>query len=169
MFHFIYDALDNALGLSLESHDLTWHQMALRALLTFIIILVIVRCAHKRFLGKATAFDVVLGILLGSIASRAITGNAPFFPALLSTAVLVVLHWLCAWISFRSPAFSRLVEGRPTLLARDGELLNEDMRRTDITREDLLEALRGNGIETPDKVKLAYLERNGKISSVSKD
>ena len=67
MFHVIYDALDTALGLSLESRDLTWHHMALRALLTFIIMLGIVRCAHKRFLGKATAFDVVLGILLGSI------------------------------------------------------------------------------------------------------
>ena len=100
MFHFIYDAPDSALGLSLESHDITWHQMALRALLTFIIILVIVRCAHKRFLGKATAFDVVLVILLGSIASRAITGNAPFFPALLSTSVLGALQWMCAWISF---------------------------------------------------------------------
>jgi hypothetical protein len=52
MFHVIYDALDTALGLTLESHDLVWHHMALRALLTFIIMLLIVRCGHKRVLSK---------------------------------------------------------------------------------------------------------------------
>jgi hypothetical protein len=36
----------------------------------------------KRFMGEATAFDMMLGVMVGSIVSRAITGNAPLGPAL---------------------------------------------------------------------------------------
>jgi hypothetical protein len=56
--------------------------MALRAVVVYVVTVIIVRLGKKRFMGKGTAFDVILGIMLGSIVSRAITGNAPFFPAL---------------------------------------------------------------------------------------
>jgi hypothetical protein len=57
-------------------------QMALRAVVVYVVTVIIVRLGKKRFMGQGTAFDVILGIMLGSIVSRAITGNAPFFPAL---------------------------------------------------------------------------------------
>ena len=47
-----------------------------------------VRFAKKRFIGQATAFDFILVIIIGSIASRAIYGTAPFFASLAGTFVL---------------------------------------------------------------------------------
>jgi uncharacterized membrane protein YcaP (DUF421 family) len=43
-------------------------------------------------MGKAPAFDMMLGIMVGSIVSRAITGNAPLVPTLAATATLIALH-----------------------------------------------------------------------------
>ena len=43
-------------------------------------------------MGEATAFDMMLGIMLGSIVSRAITSNAPLVPGLAATATLIALH-----------------------------------------------------------------------------
>jgi uncharacterized membrane protein YcaP (DUF421 family) len=99
--------------------------------------------------------------------SRAITGNAPSFPALAAGLVLVLLHWLFAAIAFRSHGFGTLVKGRERLLVRDGEVLWDEMRKSHVTAHDLGEALRQGG-KKPDvsRIREAHLERNGDISLV---
>ena len=159
-------ALNVLLGLSIESHDLGWQHMAARALVVYLVVLAITRSGHKRFLGKGTAFDVVVGILLGSIASRAITGNAAFVPTLVACAVLVWLHTLLAWSAYRFRTLARLFEGDAVELVRDGRNLTEAARRTKVTDEDLEEALLMRGVRSVDQVQLARLERSGKISVV---
>jgi uncharacterized membrane protein YcaP (DUF421 family) len=101
----IMDAVDVALGLGLESRDLIVLQMGLRAAVVFIVTILMVRLAKKRFMGRATAFDVILGIMIGSIVSRAVTGNAPFLPALVASAVLLVMHWLFSAIALHWHSF----------------------------------------------------------------
>src|SRR5215218_7578653 len=73
-------------GGELDSKDLGAAQMALRAAVVYAAMVVVVRLGKKRFMGQATAFDVILDIMLGSVASRAITGNAPLGPALAAAA-----------------------------------------------------------------------------------
>src|SRR5918911_3547035 len=94
-----------ALGLGQEAKEMTVGQMALRAAVVYVVTVAVVRLAKKRFMGRATAFDVILGIMLGSIVSRAVTGNAPFFPALAAGAVLVAMHWLFSSIALRWHGF----------------------------------------------------------------
>jgi uncharacterized membrane protein YcaP (DUF421 family) len=168
MFERFLSVADDVLGLSLESNALEWQHMALRALVVYLVVLAITRSGHKRFLGKGTAFDVLLGILLGSIASRAITGNAAFFPTLAACATLVWLHAVFAWSAYRSRMLARLFEGRSIDLVREGRKLQEDVRRTKVTDEDLEEALFTQGVARLDDVLLARLERSGKISVVER-
>jgi uncharacterized membrane protein YcaP (DUF421 family) len=169
VFQALSDVIGDLLGLGLESHELGWLHMLLRALTVYVIVLAIIRCGHKRFLGKATAFDVILGILLGSVASRAITGNAPFFPTLVACAVLVLLHRIFAAAAFRSPRFSKLVEGKTVALVRDGNTITGSLRHTDITEDDLGESLRMQGVKSVSNVELAQLERNGKVSVIERE
>ncbi len=163
-------AFSRALGLELEGKDLTTVQMALRAVIVFVLSIVMLKVGDKRFMGKSTAFDVFLGIVFGSTVSRAITGNAPFFPALVGGLVLVLLHWAFAAVAFRSHGFGKLVKGQERLLVRDGEILWDAMRKAHVTTRDLEEALRAEG-EEPDvgRVKAAHLERNGDISVIMKE
>ncbi|MEY2428222.1 MAG: hypothetical protein QOJ40_1107, partial [Verrucomicrobiota bacterium] len=70
------------LGLGLEPRDVTFLQMSLRAVIVFLISLITVRFAHKRFLSSMSAFDALLGFILASMLSRAINGSAPFFQTL---------------------------------------------------------------------------------------
>ena len=81
-----------ALGLGVEGKELGIGQMALRAVVVYVATVLTVRLGKKRFMGRSTAFDVILGIMLGSVVSRAITGNAPFVPALVAAAVLLAMH-----------------------------------------------------------------------------
>ena len=79
--------IDLVFGAGKEAWDLTAPQMAARAALIYAVALAIVRIGKKRFMGRATAFDVIVGIILGSIASRAVTGNAPMIPTMTATIV----------------------------------------------------------------------------------
>lgn len=170
MMEQVWDAFSRALGLEWEGRDLTMTHMALRAVVVFVLSIVMLKVGDKRFMGKSTALDVFLGIVFGSTVSRAITGNAPFFPALAGGLTLVLLHWLFAAVAFRSQGFGRLVKGRSNLLVRDGEILWDAMRKSHVTTHDLEEALRREG-EEPDvkRVKEAHLERNGDISILMRE
>lgn len=160
----IVQFIDRLMGLSLRSQQLGFGQIALRAALMYLLLLAIVRAGKKRFMGRATAFDVVLVIMVGSIAARALTGGAPYFPALLGIVVLVFVHWLFSLIGQRSPAFSKLIKGHSTLLVKDGRILSEPMADAHVSRDDLDEDLRQKGIGDLSRVKEARLERSGQLS-----
>ncbi|WP_046863475.1 DUF421 domain-containing protein [Microvirga massiliensis] len=154
------------LGAGLESRDITIVQMGLRAALVYLVTLLIVRMAKKRFMGRATAFDVILGIMLGSIVSRAVTGNAPLLPALAAAAVLVGMHWIFSWISLRWHGFGHAIKGEALILVRDGHVDEDAMRRAHMTDKDLWEDLRAKSMSSVEQVSLAHLERSGELSVI---
>ena len=57
----------------------------------------------------------------------------------------------------------------PTILIRHGLVLDENLKREGISREDLLRALREHGLENPDLVRSAILEVDGTISVLRED
>src|SRR3954452_17536059 len=155
-----------ALGLGLDNKEINIAQMAVRAVLVYLVTVFMVRLGKKRFMGRATAFDVILGIMLGSIVSRAITGNAPFFPAMAAAAVLLAMHWLFSALAFRSHRFGEAVKGEPRVLIRDGTIGWEAMRHAHMSERDLWEDLRGEGVSRLEQVSEARLERSGKLSVI---
>lgn len=152
--------------LGLEAEDLTIAQMALRAVVVYLAALLMVRWGEKRFMGKSTAFDVILGVILGSVVSRAINGSAGFLPTLVAGGVLVGMHWAFASLAFRSDRFGTFVKGRTRVLVKDGEIDWDEMRRSHTSRDDLLGALRAQGVRDPSEVAEARLERSGDVSVV---
>jgi uncharacterized membrane protein YcaP (DUF421 family) len=164
------DFLETALGLSQK--ELIWWQMCIRAALVFLISLGYIRIANKRIFGKFSAFDIVLGVMYGSVMSRAITGNAPFFATLAAGLSLILLHRLLAFLSLRvkhgSP-LSNFIKGQPIPLVLNGNILKDALQKHSITERDLQEALRSNGGPVDlAKIETAYLERSGDISLIMK-
>ena len=167
MFEEVINGIKDLLGLSSGSNDLSALQIIIRTVLIYAFTLAIVRLGSKRFLSKATAFDVIVGIMLGSIMSRAITGSTQFVGTLLAGAVLIGMHWLLARLAFHSDWFGPLVKGRPILLIKDGEVQKHGMREAGLSEKDLKQALRMQNNHTdPANIKLAHLERSGDISVI---
>src|SRR5690242_14123592 len=106
-----------------------------------------VRLLGRRVFGKWAALDIVVSIIVGSNLSPALTGSAPLLGTILATTVLMALHWLLARVASLQPALSRALEGRSIVLAEDGTLAPEIMKREAVTEADLNEALRQAGIE----------------------
>ena len=163
--------LDTALGLGQK--DLVWWQMCLRAILVFFISLVYVRLANKRIFGKFSAFDIVLGVMYGSVMSRAITGTSPFWPTLAAGLTLILMHRMLAALAQAAghgSIISNFIKGKTIPLAKDGKLLEDSMRAHSVTENDIIEALRTNGGPVDiKKIESACLERSGSISIVMKE
>jgi uncharacterized membrane protein YcaP (DUF421 family) len=126
------------------------------------------RVADKRFFGKKTAFDIILGFILASMMARAINGSEQLLPTIGAGFLLVFLHRFLAWLGCRSPFFAGLIKGHSQTLIENGKVDRERLREHHIGEDDLLEELRLNGIEQPDEAKLARLERSGEVSVVKK-
>jgi uncharacterized membrane protein YcaP (DUF421 family) len=165
----LWSITDALLGLSAtKAEELSTLQVCLRALVVYLVLIGYVRCAKKRFLSQATGFDAILVIVIGSIASRAISGTAPFISSLAGTFVLVLVHWVISYITQDFPALSYAIKGKDTVLIRNGELDRHALAASHMSEDDLAEDLRQEGIETPTQVKMARLERSGRLSVIRK-
>ncbi len=142
-------------------------QVCVRGIIVFIAALIIVRCGHKRFLAKLTAFDAVLGFMLSSALARAINGSAPFFPTLVMAFVLVMLHRVFSALAFHSAWFGTLVKGSETKLVESGHPLRDVLKQHKISEKDVLEQARLNGsVMQFEKIQTAILERSGDVSII---
>ena len=156
--------------LGLDAEELSPGQMAARAAVTFIVLVVIIRFGDKRMLNRGTAFDTVVMIMIGSVMSRAINGSAPLLATWVAGAVLVALHWLLAFLAYNLSWFGPLVKGRPVLLIDDGHVQQDATQGSAVTEMDLEQAMRMQGMAPSfSDVQRAYLERDGSISVVPKE
>lgn len=164
----LQDLWTMALGIGEEAKDLNAGQAAMRALVIYIVTLAFIRLAKKRFLGSASAFDVVVGIIVGSIASRAITGNAPLLPATAAIAAIVAVHWIFSGIAMHWHGFGQMIKGGNRLLVRSGQVDERALRAAHMSSRDLDEALREKGVTDVGQVEEAHLERDGSVSIIQK-
>jgi uncharacterized membrane protein YcaP (DUF421 family) len=163
------DLATAVLGLSAErANELNIWQVAARAIVIYFVLIAYVRLGKKRFLGEATAFDAILVIMIGSLASRGISGNAPFQHALVSVLVLIAMHWVLSYFAAGSPTISALTKGHDTVLVRDGRVDRHALQAAHMSDDDLDEDLRQKGVSGPDEVKEARLERSGIVSVIKK-
>jgi len=165
----LWNSIDAWLGLSaVKAEELSALQVCLRAMVVYLVLISYVRFAKKRFLGEATGFDAILVIIIGSIASRAISGTAPFVASLAGTFVLVLVHWIISYFTRGSPLLSYLVKGKDTVLIREGKVDRRALAASHMSEDDLAEDLRQEGVDAPLEVKSARLERSGRLSVIKK-
>ncbi|MGH8053729.1 MAG: DUF421 domain-containing protein [Stenotrophomonas sp.] len=149
--------------------SMPWWEFVLRAVVVYVVVLAMVRVAGKRALGQFTAFDMLLLVLLGNAVQNALLGkDTSLGGGLLLAATLILLNYLVGWITTRSPAIERMVEGEPVVLARHGHVLQNVLRRELVSKADFAKAMRDAGSDDVDDVELALLETNGHITVILK-
>jgi uncharacterized membrane protein YcaP (DUF421 family) len=143
---------------------ISWAQECARAAVIFGYGLLLVRVAGRRIFGHWTPLDIIVAIVTGSTLSRALTGNANLFGTLAATTLLMGLHWLLAQACARWPSLSRVFEGRPVMIAIDGQLDQRVLLRHGLSLSATEGALRNAGIDDAAGTRLIVLESSGKIS-----
>lgn len=143
----------------------TWWELILRGSLVYLAVLIMVRLSGKRTIGEFSPFDVIVMLLIAEAASPSLTGGDVSIPAgLLVVATLIAWNFLAAFISTRSRAVDKLLEGAPVVLIRNGVLLHDALRRNNMPESELREVMRSRQIQHVDDVALALLEPGGEVS-----
>ncbi|KMW45504.1 DUF421 domain-containing protein [Ralstonia insidiosa] len=152
-----------------EGKDLNPLQAVMRAVVVFLLGLLLVRLSGRRSFGQRSPFDYVVAILLGATLSRAIVGASPFMTALSASLALVVLHRLLGWACVRSRALERFIAGHEREIYRDGRYDHAQMSAALVTYGDIQESARQKlGQWDLHGVEAVILERNGELSLVAK-
>lgn len=142
----------------------------LRAVLTYVFLLFMVRVAGKRSLADTTPFDLVLLLIISEAAQQGMVGNDySLTNSFIIVATLVLLDVSISFVKQRWAFVDRWVDGVAVVLVRDGKPLKDRMDKERIDEQDIMEAARElQGIERMEQIKYAVLERNGHISIVPK-
>jgi uncharacterized membrane protein YcaP (DUF421 family) len=142
-----------------------WWEMALRAVVVYVFLMILLRITGRRQVGQLAPFDLVLLLVLSNALQNAMNGgDNSVTGGVLSALVLVGLNWVVGYVAFRSKRLSRVIEGRPEVLIHNGHVFRDVMQRERITQSEIDAALRQAGCGCIDDVHFAILENNGQIS-----
>jgi uncharacterized membrane protein YcaP (DUF421 family) len=147
-----------------------WWHFVLRALIVYVVLLVMVRLSGKRSVGQFTPFDMILLILLGNAVQNALLGeDTSVGGGLLLAGTLISFNYVVGQLAARFPGFHAFVEGKPVRLIEEGRVDTSRLRQEAVSRADIDEALRRNGLEHCDQVHVAWLENDGSITIIPRD
>jgi uncharacterized membrane protein YcaP (DUF421 family) len=150
-----------------DSTELSVLQMICRAIVVFVIALILIRVAGRRSFGMHSAFDNVITLLLGAVLGRAAVGASPFVPTIAACAVIVLLHRVFAWLAVRSHWFGFVLKGDPIPVFADGAVISKNLYRSLISRRDLAEEIRVRlHRDSFAGIERVFVERNGEVGIV---
>ena len=145
-------------------------QIVLRTGVIYLLVLVGVRLSGKREVGQMTPFDLTLLLLLSNSVQNAMTGpDTSLLGGVIAASTLLVLNYLVADVALGSRRMRKIIEGEPSLLVHDGQVIQSHMAREHVSMDELHRALREHGINNCDQVALAVLEVDGSISCLKYD
>lgn len=144
-------------------------ELVLRGSAVYLLIVAVFRI-FRRPAGGLSTTDLVVVVLVADAAQNAMAAE---YHSITEGAVLVltIVFWnfLLDWLAYRSPWVYRLLHASPALLIEDGRLQYRNMRAEMLTRGELDEFLREQGIESPAEVKRCYLEPDGQLSVIRRE
>ena len=142
--------------------------IVLRAIVLYAFVVFVMRVIGRRELSSMTPFDLVLLIVLGDAIQQGLTqDDYSVTGAVLAVATIASLQVFTSYLSFRSAKARNVFEGNPIVIVDRGEIVERNLVRERMTKEEIAEEARQQQIDSIDKVKWAILEPSGKISFIT--
>ncbi len=144
--------------------------LMLRATVVYGFILLGIRVFGKRELSQLSLVDFVFILLISNAVQNAMVGpNDSLEGGLVVAGTLFVLNFILNKLINRFRPIEKLIEGEPIMLIHNGIILTKNLKKAGFTMSELEAAMRENGIFDIEKVDLAMLEVDGKVSVLSKN
>jgi uncharacterized membrane protein YcaP (DUF421 family) len=145
-------------------------EIAQRTTATYVVVLLGMRLSGKREVGQMTPFDLTLLLLISNAVQNAMTGpDTSLAGGIVAAVTLLVVNYFVAEVSGGNRRFRKFVQGQPSLLVHDGQIITAHMAKEHVSMDELQRALREHGIASYHEVALAVLEVDGSISCLKYD
>ncbi|MEE0913222.1 MAG: DUF421 domain-containing protein [Ruminococcus sp.] len=141
----------------------------IRTVILYAFVVFSVRIMGKRQISDMQPSELVITLIISEIAAIPMQNTSqPLISGVIPVLVLVALEIIASVIMMKSGKFRKLVCGSPIVVIRDGEILQNEMRRLRLTTEDLCVQLRQQNIFSIEDVQYCIVETNGKVSVLEK-
>lgn len=140
-----------------------------RAIILYIIVLVVMRLMGKREIGQLQPFELAISIMIADLASIPMTEiGIPISNGIIPILGLLVMHLLISLWNMKSIRFREIICGKPSILIYRGKIDEQVLKKERFTINELEERLRSNNIFNLGDVEYAILETSGQVTVIPK-
>ena len=137
----------------------------IRTILLYLILIAVIRLMGKRQIGQMEPSEFVVTMLVANLAAIPIQdGEVPLLTGAVPLLTVLGLELVLAALSLRSITLRKLLCGKPVILIENGRILQQNLRKTRITLDELTGHLREKDVLDLQAVQFAILETNGNLS-----
>ena len=136
-----------------------------RTTILYLILIWVIRLMGKRQVGQMEPSEFVVTMLIANLAAIPMQdGGIPLLSGLVPILTVLGVELVLSFLSMRSLRLRRLLCGKPVILIENGSVLQENLRRTSITLDELTGHLRLKDVLDIQAVQYAILETDGSLS-----
>ncbi len=140
-----------------------------RAILLYIIVLIVMRLMGKREIGQLQPFELAISIMIADLASIPMTDTGvPISNGIIPILGLLVMHLVISVVNLKSIKAREIICGKPRILIYRGKIDEKALKKERFTINELEERLRGNNVVNLGDVEYAILETSGNITVIQK-
>lgn len=144
-------------------------EMIIRGTIVYFVLFILIRLFRRRQAGAVSATDLLVLVIIADASQNAMSSD---YKSITDGMVLAgtIIFWSYALdaLGYTFPWIGRFVHPPPLVLVKEGIVLQQNLRKEQLTREELMSQLREQGVEDVSQVKMAYMEGDGNISVIQK-
>ena len=138
-------------------------------ILAYASLVILLRISGKRTLSKMNAFDLVVTVALGStLATILLSKDVALAEGIAAFVTLILLQFSIAWLSVRFSTVRSIIKSTPQMLFYRGDFLDGTLKQQRVTREEVVAAVRAQGIADLAAVEAVVLETDGSFTALKR-
>jgi uncharacterized membrane protein YcaP (DUF421 family) len=139
-------------------------EIIFKTIFLYFFVIVIYRIMGKKELGQLSIIDLIVSILIAELVAISIEGKESILISVMPIIALMIMQIIISYLTIKFDKFRHLIEGKPTIIIKNGKLNFTEMSKIRYSLDDLIMQLRLQGVKSIEKVKYAILENNGNLS-----
>lgn len=141
----------------------------LRALLSLVALFLVTKLLGKKQVSQLSLFDYVIGISIGNFAAEMTTDlELSYVNGIVAVLVFGLVAFLVSYFTMKSITLRRFFIGTPTVLIQNGKILINNLKKSKLDINDMLEECRVSGYFDISQIEYALMEANGRLSILPK-
>lgn len=150
------------------SYEQEWIAITLHSLIGIVTLFIITKILGKRQITQLSLFEYIVGITIGNLAAYVSLEPSKWTLGIVALLVWTVVSFLIEYLTMKSKQLRDLIDGKATILIKDGKILEDNMKKERLTIDEMLEQLRKNNVFRVSDVEFAVMETSGEVSVLLK-
>lgn len=141
-----------------------------RSVILFLVVFLVIRLMGKRELSKVQPFELAIIVMISDLASGPMSSrDMSTLLGIIPIVALLIIYIIVTLILKSTKKAEHILCGSPSLIIYKGKLIEKEIKRQQLTVEEIMEQLREKDIFKIQDVAYAVLETNGKLNAIKKD